>query len=456
VIKRLPTRHLTIYALVFAIALLVSFGTYTFFTPTKAKASAAFIPHPVVVNPKYLDAGNIDAHGLFLCQTPAYMVHCYGPKQYQKAYAIEPLLDQGLNGQGSTIVIIDAYQSPTVRKDLNTFSTTFNLPKADLKIIAPDGLPAWNVNDANMAGWGEEISLDVQWSHAVAPKAKIVLVEAKSNQDIDLLHVTQYAINNNLGDVISQSFGEAESCVDPAILKAEHEAFEKASDKHITVLASAGDSGSAQPTCDGTSDILSASSPASDPLVTAVGGTQLFADLKTGKYIGETVWNENATGFGAGGGGYSTLYRRPGYQNKIGDAKGRGLPDVVADAAVDGGVLVAVSYLPSGKEGGPWHIFGGTSASSPEWAGLVAIGDQLGGHRLGLINEAIYKIGSSKDYHEAFHDITIGNNSFVGADASGKPLSIPGYNAASGWDAASGWGSPKAATLLPLLVAYDD
>jgi subtilase family serine protease len=457
-VKKLPlsNRRFTITALLFVVALLISVGSYSFFATTrKANAAAALVPHPIFVNPQYSDAGVPDASGVFLCQTPAYTIHCYGPKQFQNAYTVTPLLNSGIQGQGSTIVIIDAYQSPTIVQDLATFSKTFNLPAAKLNIIHPDGIPAWNPNDTNMAGWGEEISLDVQWSHALAPRAKIVLVEAKSNQDADLLSVTKYAVNHNLGDVISQSFGEGESCADPAILKAEHEVFQVAAKKNITVFASAGDSGSAQPTCDGTSDFLSASTPASDPLVTGVGGTQLVADLTTGKYTSESVWNETVTGYGAGGGGYSKVYTRPDFQDSVTSKKGRGVPDVAFDAAVNGGVLVAVSYLPSGKEGGPWHIFGGTSASSPEWAGLIALGDQLAGHRLGFINDAIYNLGRSEDYHKAFHDITVGNNTFVGTDSKGNPIKINGFSAKKGWDAASGWGSPIAANLLPLLEKYD-
>ncbi len=453
--KRLLSRRVRLLTLFAAILLLAGISSYTFLSPTKAKAAGAFIAHPIFINPQYSDAGQPDSTGMFLCQTPAYAIQCYGPKQFQQAYAINPLYAAGIQGQGSTIVIIDAYQSPTIRQDLATFSKTFHLPDADLEIKTPDGIPAWNATDTNMSGWGEEISLDVEWSHAIAPKAKIVLVEAKSNQDADLLSVTKYAVDHNLGDVISQSFGEGESCADPAILKAEHQVFQNATAKHITLFASAGDSGSAQPTCDNSSDFLSASTPASDPLVTGVGGTHLVADLKTGKYMSEAVWNEDATGYGAGGGGFSTIYARPDYQDKVSTEKGRGVPDVSIDAAVNGGVLVAVSYIPSGKQGGPWHVFGGTSAGSPEWAGLIALGDQFAGHRLGFINKALYKIGNGGEYNEAFHDITVGNNSFIGTDSKGKPVAIKGFAASTGWDPASGWGSPIAANLIPLLAGDD-
>ena len=117
--------------------------------------------------------------------------------------------------------------------------------------VAPDGLTPFDSTDGNMIGWAEEISLDVEWAHAIAPGANIVLDLAKSNDDADLLSATKYAVNQNLGDVISQSFGENESCVDSALLKAEHQLFAKATLKHMTLFASSGDEGAAQATCDG-------------------------------------------------------------------------------------------------------------------------------------------------------------------------------------------------------------
>ena len=128
-----------------------------------------------------------------------------------------------------------------------------------------------------MVGWSSEISLDVEWAHAVAPGAAITLVLAKSNEDADILSATKYAVDHNLGEVISQSFGEGETCMDPNLLKQQHAVFQAANAKGITLIASSGDQGSAQPTCDGSSFFLSASSPASDPLVLGVGGTQLAA-----------------------------------------------------------------------------------------------------------------------------------------------------------------------------------
>jgi len=447
-------RTLIISSVLLIMVLSVTFGAILLHGSAAKAASPSIVPHAIKVTPKVENAGVADHTGTFPCQDPTYTIHCYGPKQIRAAYSIQPLLDKGLNGSGRTIVIIDAFQSPTAQQDLDTFSKTFGLNSTKLNIIAPDGLTPFNPKDPNQVGWAEEISLDVQWSHAVAPKATIDLVLAKSNQDVDILSVTKYAVDHNLGDVISQSFGENESCVDPTLLTQEHSVFQEATQKHITLLASSGDEGAAQQTCNGLSWTLAVSSPASDPLVTGVGGTQLFANQKTGKYISENAWNEPQFE-AASGGGYSVLYKRPNYQNGTVRGNRRGVPDVAYNAAIDGGVLVAVSFITPGAEGGPFQIFGGTSAGSPQWAGLVVIANQLAGKRLGFLNPAIYNIGRSSSYSAAFHDILFGNNTIQLPDASNKIVTIIGFSAKKGWDPVTGWGSPIASNLVHLLRKYN-
>lgn len=387
----------------------------------------------------------------FKCQAGNAPVRCYGPQQIRTAYNIQPVLNQGITGQGRTLVIIDAYQSPTIVHDLATFNAVFGLPNSTLNIIAPDGLTPFNPNDPNQVGWAGEITLDVEWSHVVAPGATIDLVLAKSSNDPDILSATKFAVENNLGSVISQSFGEGESCADPNLLVAEHQLFKEATAKHITLFASSGDFGAAQPTCDGSSFFLSASTPASDPLVTGVGGTHLAANPQTGKYLGETAWNDS---FGASGGGFSVIYPRPNFQQGIVQSKQRGVPDVAYNGDVNGGVLAVWSS--SGSGANQVFIFGGTSAGSPQWAGIIALGNQLAGHNLGFINKAIYRIGESASYSRAFHDIVIGNNTFVGTTSSGQTVTILGYNTGRGWDPVTGWGSPNVARLLPLLIDNDN
>ncbi len=395
---------------------------------------------------------------------------CYSPQQIQNAYKIAPLLKAGINGKHRTIVIIDAFSNPYAWSDIQIFDKTFGLPDPIFNQIAPQGTPAFDITDPDQVDWSIESALDTQWSHAVAPKANIILIDAKSDQDIDIYNATKWAIDHNIGDVISQSFGEAESCVDPKLDKMQHALFDKAVAKGMTLFASAGDDGSAQPDCafDG-GYIKSASSPANDPLVTAVGGTNLTADTTTGAYGSETAWNDSFSAcgpdatYGCGGGGFSTIYGRPAYQVGVGDTRpsGRGVPDVSYNAGVDGGVLThAGAYLgflghdPSDPN--TFFIVGGTSAGSPQWAGLAALANQLAGHRLGNINPTLYRIGKSADLsNAAYHDITVGSNRFGFLDADNNLVTIPGFNANARWDAATGWGTPKANVLVPLLAALD-
>jgi subtilase family serine protease len=230
-------------------------------------------------------------YGLFTCQivglSPS--ATCYDPYQMRHAYGIDKLIQAGFDGRGKTIVIVDAFQSPRIVQQLNTWNTFYGLPSLNglggppnatlgtFTQIAPDGLTPFNPSNNNMAGWAEEISLDVLWAHAIAPGANIVLVLAKTNEDADILSATRYAVDHNLGDVVSQSFGENESCVDPNLLAQQHQIFTDATVKNITLFASSGDFGSGEPTCDGFALVQAVSSPATDPLVTSVGGTELHA-----------------------------------------------------------------------------------------------------------------------------------------------------------------------------------
>jgi len=414
-----------------------------------------FIP-AVGIHPLYrmAQASGSGSDVTFNCQQPTAAIFCYGPKQIRNAYNIQPLLDAGITGKHRTIVIIDAFQNPYITSDLSIFDSTFGIPAPPaFNIIAPDGLTPFNINDPNQVGWSAEITLDVQWAHAVAPAATIDLVLAASNQDSDIFSATKYAVDHNLGDVISQSFGEGETCAGTATLNnaqflaEEHALFQKATKKGSTILASSGDTGDAQPTCDGTSFFISVSTPASDPLATGVGGTNLTADLTTGAYQSETAWND---GFGESGGGFSTVYSRPGYQKHVpGITTQRGVPDVAYNAGVVGGVLAhwGVGNILNGfgaTDPRIFFIFGGTSAGSPQWAGITALADQKAHQRLGFLNTAIYNIGKSSDsYAKGFHDITVGNNDEFGTGF---------YDAGPGWDPVTGWGTPNVAHLVTLLI----
>jgi subtilase family serine protease len=415
-------------------------------------------------------------YGLFRCQVGLSVGQCYDPYQMRHAYGIDALIAAGFDGTGKTIVIIDAFQHPNIASQLDFFDAFYGLPPVNAGAgtptftqVAPDGLGPLNV------GWAEEISLDVLWSHAIAPGANIVLELSKDNSDVALISALNDAINNNRGDVISMSFGESDTCLGPELIAAWHQAFVNASKKGITLFASSGDQGAAQPSCDGTSWIKSTSSPASDPLVTAVGGTELHAadyclvslgcDPSTnpapGTYLGEIGWNEGPpygdfqADFGstlASGGGYSTVWSEPAYQQgTIHGGTKRGEADVSYNAAVLHGVL---TYLDIPGLAVGFYRFGGTSAGSPQWAALTAISDQVAGHNYGFINAALYKIGQNAgDYSNTFNDITSGTNSAMEFDASNNPVNITGFNAGTGWDPVTGLGSPKTggvASELPL------
>jgi subtilase family serine protease len=408
-----------------------------------APASAAIASHamtPAVgTGSQYEPLTSDDSLGIvhFGCQlaTPP---SCYGPDQIRGAYDIQSVLNSGVTGAGRTIVIVDAFQSPTIATDLAKFDAIWNLPApAAFNVIAPDGLTPFDKTKGNQRSWSAEISLDVEWAHAVAPGAAIDLVLAKSDQDADILSATRYAVDQNLGDVISQSFGEAEMCADPNLIVQEHAIFGTAGDKGMTLFASSGDSGAAQPTCDNKGLVLSASTPASDPGVTAVGGTALITAGTNGQYQSESAWS-------ATGGGFSTIYRRPGYQAPFQDNnKQRGVPDVAydADTGRSGVIVVWSAFAPAGVF--QFWRFGGTSVGSPQWAGIVALADQKGGHRLGAINTRLYHIAKSDAYGSAFHDVASGNNSIAG---------ITGFAATPGWDATTGLGTPDVANLIPLLI----
>lgn len=416
----------------------VALGTFYFHAGAITHAAKAPVAHPVFVRPPTLVARtNPNGNPKFSCQNPGASVRCYAPTQIRTAYDIQRVLDAGITGKGTTIVIIDAFQSPTIQQDLNLFDKTFGLHAPTLHIIAPFGLTPFNPNDPTQVSWSAEISLDVEWSHAIAPDATIDLVLAKSNMDADLLSVTKYAVDHNLGNVISQSFSEAESCVDPTIVAQEHAVYQQAVAEGITLFASTGDTGAAQYSCDGSTLILSAGFPATDPLVTSVGGTYLNANPQSGRYHGEKAWNDS---FGASGGGFSILYPRPLYQEGANHNSQRGVPDLSFDADVNGGVLVVWGEGPNGAHG--IYIFGGTSVGSPAMAGEIALVNQAFGKRLGNLNKSLYlSLGIPGTYQIVFHDITVGTNTFTGAGSNGKVVTINGYSTRTGWDAVTGQGT---------------
>jgi len=409
---------------------------------------------------------------LFDCQDGAAPYTCYDPNQMRAAYGTSVSVSSGKNGRGKTIVIVDAFQDPNVVSELATFDSYFGiLPfgagpgTPTFTEVAPQGLTTFNPSDANMQGWAGEIALDVEWSHAMAPGANIVLVLSTNDTDGSVAAATKYAVDHKLGDIVSMSFGDSEACVNPSTpLVAWHQIFAKATQERMTLISSSGDAGAGQYTCDGSSFVKAVSYPASDPLVTGVGGTDLRAasycvamsgcptQPSPGTYMSEYGWNEpsGTAGFAgnpSGGGGFSILFPRPAYQRGVVHAAMRGVPDVSYNAACNHGVLTYTD-IPGTPAG--WFTFCGTSAGSPQWAGIVAIADQIGSRDYGFINAALYKISKNPAlYAHTFHDIVTGTNSVVEYDTSNNPVLISGYSAHAGWDADTGLGTP----IFPGLLA---
>ncbi|HVJ04768.1 MAG TPA: S53 family peptidase [Candidatus Saccharimonadales bacterium] len=381
---------------------------------------------------------------------------CYPPSYIRAAYNY-PSIASGLIGTGQTIVLVDAFGSPTIANDLAVFDKQFGIPAPpSFTVVCPQGCPAFNPNpnaSHDEAGWSIETSLDVEYAHAMAPGAKIVLVVASTNSGNALNNATKYAVEHYPGSVISQSFGVPEFVVhnNNSQIKQGHANFAQARANGITVLASAGDLGATNG-----SAISNAAFPASDPLVTAVGGTEglpypngLFSLSTAPNFYGaEQVWNEQDTTDGivaATGGAPSLIFPVPAFQAGL-NVPSRTIPDISYNAAVNGGVLVYWSALGGANAG--FYIVGGTSAGSPQWASIIAIANQYSnahGHSsLGYINPALYALAQSSTAARDLHDITVGNNQLLGT-----PI---GYSAAPGYDWATGWGTPNVSNLVPDLV----
>ncbi|HEX3830878.1 MAG TPA: S53 family peptidase [Solirubrobacteraceae bacterium] len=403
-------------------------------------------------------------------------IACYNPPAFEQAYGLNPLYHAGLTGAGKTIVIVDAFGSPTAQDDLAQFDSDNGLPKPPtFDIIAPDGpIPAWDPSDSDMVGWAEETSLDIEYSHAIAPGANILLVETPVSETEGVTGLPQiveaenYVVDHHLGDVISQSFGATEQTFpSPRSIYDLRSAVVNAAAHRVTVLGASGDAGSTDAELD-TTDLFPlkvTSWPAADPLVTSVGGTQLHLDATGNRTAPDNVWNDSVL-FGspaAGGGGLSAVFDRPSYQDGerwiVGDH--RGVPDVSMSAAVDGGANVYLGFTGDDDDSGTnditpgYYTFGGTSAATPEFAGIVAIADQAAGHDVGLINPTLYAHASDHRF-PGLTDITLGNNdpgtfTNAGPDDPGT-FTVDGFDATRGYDLASGLGTPNGAATIADLV----
>jgi subtilisin-like proprotein convertase family protein len=356
------------------------------------------------------------------------------PSEVRGAYGINAISFSGGtvtgDGSGQTIAIVDAYDDTSIAGDLATFDSQFGIaaPPNFIKVgVDSSGNGSTTSLPSPDSGWAVEIALDVEWAHAVAPKANILLVEAASSYDTDLLAAVDFARNytgqfgGTATSVVSMSWGGGEVY------------GESSNDGHfttpsghtgVTFFASSGDSGSP------------AGWPSVSSHVVSVGGTTLSTD-SAGDYLGESGWSGS-------GGGLAQYVSQPSYQNglvvhdgtQVIPANGaRAAPDVALVADPNSGVAVYASFGAGG-----WISVGGTSAASPQWAALMSIADQgrvltgkstLDGYTQTL--PELYQLPSTD-----FHDITSGNN---------------GYSAGPGFDLVTGLGTPVANKLVPDIVA---
>lgn len=336
------------------------------------------------------------------------------PAQTRHAYGFDQLANQG---SGQTIALVDAYDHPYIESDLGVFSSKFGLPSCTTsngcfrKIYAAGSRPKTD------AGWALEIALDVEWAHAIAPNAKILLVEAKSSSYTDLFNAIDVAVKNG-ATIVSMSFGGSEF------------SGQTSYDSHfnvggVTFVASSGDSG------------YGVEYPASSQYVIGVGGTTLNTD-PYGNYIGESAWSGS-------GGGLSAYEPEPAGQTAwpLPYAGKRGIPDAAYNGNPNTGFAVYDSVTYQTQSG--WFQVGGTSAGAPQWAGLIAIANSMrvasGKQRLMATYNTLYSAGQS-GYPTNYYDVTTGANGTCGNICS----------ATGGYDYVTGIGSPRANYLIPALV----
>jgi subtilase family serine protease len=340
--------------------------------------------------------------------TPAATTVYYNPSQVRTAYGLNSIVG---DGTGQTIAIVDAYKDTNIASELAYFDSYYGLPAANLTVVNQTGGTSLSRVGTN-SGWALEIALDVEWAHAMAPGAKILLVCANNSANNNLMTAVDTAAHYTGVSVVSMSWGS----------NGEYSG-ETTYDSHfqvagVTFVASTGDSGSP------------GGYPAYSPYVLAVGGTALTIDSGSSAYVSETGWSGS-------GGGTSSYESEPSYQTSVQSTGHRTIPDVSLIAADTS--LVYVYYNSS------WYGVYGTSVSAPCWAGILSIANQLrvasGLSRLNTASTTqthalLYSLYASAN--NSFHDVTSGSNG--------------GYAAGTGYDEVTGLGSPVANLLVNYLV----
>jgi subtilase family serine protease len=396
----------------------------------------------------------------------------YTPAQIASAYGIDKLWRDGIEGEGQTIAITGAFFSPTIHRDIRRFSKLFELPKPDYREVVAPGTVRYPRDVADIQSWYIEQSLDIQWAHAVAPRAKLVYVgAANDSRGLDL--ALNEVVDKQLANVISNSWGMPESDASKGEIRALGSIFEQAQAQGIGIYFASGDSG------DNVDFTGRASSgfPSSSPLVTSVGGTSLAID-QSGRRLWETGWGTTEMNWNGqrwagafpgsflygGGGGVSHVYDQPDYQrftvpfaSALWNGKPRRAePDVALVSDPQTGVLFSQTWSkPGGGTEQKESWIGGTSLATPLMAGIAALANQSAGHPFGFLNPRLYRMRSS----DAFSDvrpsdlkIAVLRNRLLPNGTIHTLLRSLDRNSslatAWGWDDVTGLGSPRANQLV--------
>ena len=349
----------------------------------------------------------------------------YTPQQVRGAYGVPSTL----TGKGVTVAIIDAYASPTIVNDIQTWSANRGIapfkPGQFSQIVAPGTYTRPQNNRQDPQGWSGEETLDIEAVHGMAPDAKVVYVGAPNNyQDLDA--ALNHVVNGHIADIVTNSYGWAGEAIPNGFVKPVNDILVQAAAEGIGVYFSSGDSGDETGGDPANAAAASADFPASDPWVTAVGGTSIGIDqsnhiaLETGWESGTSTYHADTNAWTpappgsylyGGGGGTSHRFTQPSYQAGVvpdsmskayGATKMRVVPDVSAFGDPNTGYLIGQTQtFPDGSAKYSEYRIGGTSLSSPIFAGMMADLQQLKGKAIGFANPMLYSLPAS-----AYNDIT--------------------------------------------------